>query len=55
MELGELRRAIEQSRSVLSPQVRKLERRKDLGNAVSIDEEAHGYLLVFAAKCANDM
>ena len=39
MELGELSRAIGQSRSVLSPKVRKVEKRKDLGKALSIDGE----------------
>ncbi len=39
MELGELSRAIGKDWSVLWPDVRKLEERKDIGRAISVDEE----------------
>jgi integrase len=40
MELGELSRAIEKPWSLLWPKVRKLEERKDVGKALSSDEES---------------
>lgn len=40
MELGELSRAIEKPWSLLWPRVRKLEERKDVGKALSTDEES---------------
>ena len=52
MELGEIEQGNGQSLSVLSAKVRKLEKRRNLGKALSIDEDAHGYFLVFAATCA---
>jgi integrase len=39
MELGELSRAMGQPWSVLWPKVRKLEERKDVGKALSVEEE----------------
>jgi hypothetical protein len=39
MELGELSRAIGQPWSLLWPKVRKLEERKDVGRALSADEQ----------------
>jgi hypothetical protein len=40
MELGELSRAMGQKWSVLWPKVRKMEERKDVGRAISPEEEA---------------
>ena len=40
MELGELSRAMGQKWSVLWPKVRKMEERKDVGRALSPEEEA---------------
>ncbi len=40
MELGELSRAIEKPWSVLWPKVRKLEERKDVGKALSMEDES---------------
>src|SRR5262249_13934956 len=40
MELGELSRAMGHQWSVLWPRVRKLEERKDVGKALSIEEES---------------
>ena len=47
MELGELSRAIGQPWSLLWPRIRKLEERKDIGRALSPEEQ--GYLLDAAA------
>ena len=41
MELGELSRAIGQPWRVLWPKIRKLEERKDVGRALSVEEQEH--------------
>jgi integrase len=53
MELGELSRAIGQPWSLLWPKIRKLEERKDVGRALSTEEQ--GKLLTALAECQSPL
>src|SRR5262249_38116155 len=53
MEVGELSRAIGQKWSVLWPKGRKLEERKDVGKALSVEEEKRLLLAVAADTSPN--